>query len=54
VRITLSLVPSPLAANRKVIETFLAYAHEQGLTPEPRHIDELFVDAGPQLRQAGE
>jgi 4,5-dihydroxyphthalate decarboxylase len=43
-----------IAVNRKVIETFLAYAHEQGLTPEPRHVDELFVDAGPQLRQAGE
>jgi 4,5-dihydroxyphthalate decarboxylase len=43
-----------IEANRPVIETFLAYAHEQGQTPDRRHIDELFVDAAPQSRRAGE
>jgi 4,5-dihydroxyphthalate decarboxylase len=32
-----------LAPNRTGIETFLTYAHEQGLTPVPRTLRELFV-----------
>jgi 4,5-dihydroxyphthalate decarboxylase len=33
-----------LAPNRKVIETFLRYAHEQGYIPRPMRVEELFAE----------
>jgi 4,5-dihydroxyphthalate decarboxylase len=33
-----------LGPNRKVIETFLRYAHEQGYIPRPMGVDELFAE----------
>lgn len=33
-----------LAPNRKVIETFLRYAHEQGYIPRPMQVEELFAE----------
>jgi 4,5-dihydroxyphthalate decarboxylase len=35
--------PYGLAANRPMLETIVAYSHEQGLTPEPLKLDELFA-----------
>jgi 4,5-dihydroxyphthalate decarboxylase len=35
--------PYGLARNRKVIETFLRYHHEQGLSPKPLTPEELFA-----------
>ncbi len=35
--------PYGLDANRKVLETFLRYHHEQGLSPRKLSIDELFA-----------
>ncbi|HWP29594.1 MAG TPA: ABC transporter substrate-binding protein, partial [Chloroflexota bacterium] len=35
--------PYGLKANRPMLETLVAYSHEQGLTPERLNIDELFA-----------
>ncbi len=35
--------PYGLAANRAMLETLVAYSHEQGLTPAPVAVDELFA-----------
>ena len=39
------LFPYGVRANRTALETIAAYSHEQGLTPEPARIDELFAPA---------
>lgn len=36
--------PYGINANRKALETFVRYSHEQGLSPAPRTVDELFVE----------
>jgi len=36
--------PYGIDANRKALETFVRYSHEQGLSPAPRAVDELFVE----------
>ncbi|WP_306205077.1 type 2 periplasmic-binding domain-containing protein [Actinoplanes sp. RD1] len=34
--------PYGVEPNRRTLETFLRYAHQQGITPEPLTVDELF------------
>lgn len=36
--------PYGIDANRTALETFVRYSHEQGISPAPRTIDELFAD----------
>jgi 4,5-dihydroxyphthalate decarboxylase len=36
--------PYGIEPNRRTLETFLAYAFEQGITPRPLTVDELFPD----------
>jgi 4,5-dihydroxyphthalate decarboxylase len=38
-----------LQANRLVLETLAAYSHQQGLTPRPLHLDEIFTPISQQL-----
>jgi 4,5-dihydroxyphthalate decarboxylase len=35
--------PYGVAANRPMLETIIAYSHEQGLTPEPLALETLFA-----------
>ncbi|MFK0143383.1 hypothetical protein [Streptomyces murinus] len=36
--------PYGIDANRKALETFLRYSHEQGLSQTPRAVDKLFAE----------
>lgn len=36
--------PYGIDANRKALETFLRYSHEQGLSQPPRAVEELFAE----------
>jgi 4,5-dihydroxyphthalate decarboxylase len=37
--------PYGIAANRPMLETLIAYSHEQGLTPEKQKIEDLFAES---------